>query len=241
MLLLVAAAGLLSLAAAQGVAADNGKTQCTGSFTGTTKDLVVPAGGFCIVDSATIQHDLTIGQNADVAIENTTIGHDLSATAPQAIITGWGGGNPGPVRVGHDLTINGSDAPNGIGYDLCDTTVDHDLQVTNTVIPFEIFIGDKGGTGFDFCEPALSTSDHVGHDLVVANNRTGRIDVGDNTIGHDLRVVNNTASTDTDLGDIDVSDNSVGHDALCSGNNPPPSKDGPEDGSNHAGHTNTCG
>jgi len=38
-----------------------------------------------------------------------------------------------------------------------------------------------------------------------------------------------------------VSDNSAGHDARCSGNNPPPSKDGPEDGPNHAGHTNTCG
>ena len=227
---------------AAGAVGGNGDLQCTGSFSGSAPhDLIVPANGLCIIDSAAIKHDLLVGQNAAVAVENTTIGHDLSATAPQNIETGFGGDNPGPVTIGHDLAISGSDAPNGIAYDVCDTSVGHDLTVTGTNVPFEIEIGDKGTELTEFCALAAQPTDTIGHDLVVSGNQAGRIDIGDNSVGHDLTVVGNTTTPATDVGDLDVSDNTVRHDASCSGNSSPPSKDGPDDGPNHTGGKNTCG
>src|SRR5690348_17046055 len=111
MLLLVAAAGLLALGAAQGVAADSGKTQCTGTldnfgvFTGTTKDLVVPPGAVCVVEGATITHDLTVGSGATMGIENSTVGHDVIGTgAAQIEFIGY----TGPISVGHDIALTGT-------------------------------------------------------------------------------------------------------------------------------------
>jgi hypothetical protein len=60
----------------------------------------------------------------------------------------------------------------------------------------------------------------------------GRVDVGNNSVGHDLTVNNNTASTSTgDTGDIGVDDDTVKHDATCVGNSPGLTADGTEDGS----------
>src|SRR5690349_16657429 len=127
MLLLVAAAGLLSLAAAQGVAADNGKTQCTGTldsfgvFTGTTKDLVVPAGNACAVVGATITHDLIVEKGASVGVDSSSIGHDLKGTGAALVeLIGY----TGPIMVGHDVTLTGTspEAQSYGAYDVCDTT-----------------------------------------------------------------------------------------------------------------------
>ncbi|HZU59877.1 MAG TPA: hypothetical protein VE983_02870 [Solirubrobacteraceae bacterium] len=233
----VALAAGTVLALGQGTAIGSpGDVQCTGAFSGTARDLIVPANTQCIVDGATITHDLIVEQNGALAVENTTIGHDLTAHQAQNIETGFGGGNPGPVTVGHDVRIQGSDAPSGIAYDVCDTSIKHDLQISQTNVQFEIEVGDKGTQLDEFCALSASPPDQIGHDLVVSGNTAGRFDIGDNTVGHDLVVQNNTATTD-----IDVSDNTVGHDAVCGSNTPPVSKDGPEDGPNHAGHSNSCG
>ncbi len=207
---------------------------------GTYKDVIVPPNGLCLLNGATVTHDVIAEQNSNLAVANTTIGHDLTANAPQALSTGAFSGPPGPVKIGHDLAISGSDGSNGIGYDLCDTSVGHDLSISGTVTFDEIDVGDTGAESF--CSAAVSAPDSVGHDLIVTNNHPARLDVGNNTIGHDLTVSGNTA-TGADGGPayIDVSNNQVGHDAACSGNAPPPSKDGPEDGPNSAGHSNTCG
>ena len=221
-------------------------TQCTGAFTGATTDLIVPAGMTCIVDNATITHDLVVNRDAQLAIENSTVGHDLVGNQAGNIESGFGGGNPGSVTIGHDLAIHGADtastAMNDVAYDICDTTVNHDLSVTNTAPQFDIEIGDKGMQGDEFCTLSVSPPDTVGHDLSVISNSAGRIDVGDNTIGHDLNVIGNQTNTSNgNSGDIDVSDNHVGHDANCHGNNPTPAPDGPEDGPNSATGNNTCG
>lgn len=101
--MLVAAAGLLSLAAAQGVAAAGGTTQCTGTldnfgvFTGTTKDLVVPAGNACAVVGATIRHDITVEKGASLGVDNSTIGHDVKANGAALLeFIGY----TGPISVG---------------------------------------------------------------------------------------------------------------------------------------------
>lgn len=245
MLLLVAAAGLLSLAAAQGVAADNGKTQCTGTldsfgvFTGTTKDLVVPAGNACAVVGATITHDLIVEKGASVGVDSSSIGHDLKGTGAALVeLIGY----TGPITVGHDVTLTGTspEAQSYGAYDVCDTTVGHDVSITGTNVADDIEVGDVGPQDNEFCSFPTAMPSSVGHDLNVSNNTAGKVDIGNNSVGHDLTVSNNTASTASgDTGDIGVDDNTVNHDATCTGNNPGLSMDGTEDGPNHVGHKDT--
>jgi hypothetical protein len=106
-----------------------GKVTCTGPFTGAATDVVVPPNAFCDLEGATIQHDVVVQTNAVLQANNTTIGHDLTATKVITIQTGFSG----PVNVGHDLTVSGSNAPGFAGHAVCDTTVGHDLRFTGTV------------------------------------------------------------------------------------------------------------
>jgi hypothetical protein len=164
------------------------------------------------------------------------VGHDISMNGPQVVEFAP---FTGPVTVGHDVTITGTspEAQKYGGYDICDTTIGHDLTIPGTKIAYEIEVGDQGPQDNEFCSYPTSGPVHVGHDLNVSNNSTGKVDVGDTPVGHDLTVINNTASTATgDTGDIGVDDNTVNHDATCKGNSPALSKDGPEDGPNHVGH-----
>ncbi len=249
MLLLVSAAGLLSLAAAQGVSADSTYT-CTGTldnfglFTGTAKDVVVPPGNACAIIGATVTHDVTVGKGASLGVDNSSIGHDVKANGAALFeFIGY----TGPISVGHDVVLTGTspEAMSYGGYDVCDTTIGHDLSITGADIAYEIEVGDTGPQDNEFCGAPgpVSQPDSVGHDLTVSNNTAGKVDVGNNSVGHDLNVNNNFASTSTgDTGDIGVDDNTVSHDATCTGNSPALSKDGPEDGPNHGGHKNTgCG
>jgi hypothetical protein len=234
-ILMLAAACGLSLVVLQGATARPANVTCSGVFTGTTYDLTVTAGDGCLLDGAKITHDVIVNQDATLQAERTTIGHDLRATKPQIIVTGSGGYDPGPVKVGHDLVISGSN-PDAVYYDICDTIVRHDLRITGTTVSEEIEVGDVG----DFCDGANSQPNTIAHDAVIAGNKVGTfVDVGDNSVKHDLRVSSNLAPAPS--GYVDVSDNTVGHDAICSYNNPPPSKDGGEDGANGAGHQNGCG
>jgi hypothetical protein len=236
-LLLVAACALLSLVVAQGAAA--APVTCTGLFSGTAKDLVVPGGVTCVLVGATITHDVTVQPDGNLgAGGGTTIGHDLVATQADEIVAG----NFGPLTVGHDLVISGIDASPTLirGYEVCDTTINHDLKITGTLSDFPMNVGDVGPGEFCSSRDPGAEPNTIGHDAVINGNTvTGfvpNIDVGNNSIGHDLNVSGNTAT-----GYIDVSDNTVGHDASCSANTPALSKDGGEDGPNSAGHNNTCG
>jgi hypothetical protein len=247
-LVLIAVTGLggLMATAPQSAAAAAAATTvtCTGTYSGTATNLVVPAGALCILDGATITHNVTVRTDAGLAAENTTIGNDLLANQAGEILTGWGGGNPGPVHVGHDLLITGADPStsslNDNGYDICDTTVGHNLAITRTAPNFEIDLGDTGAQ--EFCSGAVSPADTIRNDLVVTGNKAGRIDIGNNSIREDLTVRANTATTATgDTGDIDVSDNHVGDEATCTNNSPALSRDGQEDGPNVAEHNTGCG
>jgi len=176
--------------------------------------------------------------NALLVANNTTVGRDLTASKPFLIQFGYGGSPSGPVKVGRDLKISGSDAPNGFYIDVCDTTVGRDLRITDSVTQQEIMVGDTG----EFCAGSPSPPDTIGRDAIITGNTVGTspfnrfVDVGNNSVGRDLTVSGNTAP-----GFIDVSDNTVSRDANCSANTPSPSKDGPDDGPNSAGRHNTCG
>jgi hypothetical protein len=210
-----------------------------GYFTGTAHNLTIPPGNACVLEGATITNDVNVGKDATLGAENSWVGHNVNANAPYEIETG----NNGPFYVGNDFKVNGADTPNGgQGYDICDTTVGHNLSFTNTLLIYEINIGDLGPSAYEFCSYSPHGQNSIGNDLIVTGNSTGRIDIGNNSVGHDLTVSNNKATTATgDLGDIGVDDNEVGRYATCQGNSPALSKDGSEDGANSAVRNTGCG
>src|SRR4051812_37769959 len=132
--------------ALQGLAAGPGDVVCsqaTNEFSGSARDLVVPADGKCNVANATIAHDLLVRPGGALRLARTTIGHDVVATRPHTVQTGETGPPPapsGPVSVGHDFVIDGSPAGEAF-HGLCDLTVGHDLRVVNTTVDLGIGIG----------------------------------------------------------------------------------------------------
>jgi hypothetical protein len=250
--ILVAVAATLAVAAPSASAdrspdgsKNDGKTvRCTGTVlpdfnpgivTGPVDNVIVPANNFCILEGAQVKHDVLVGANGGLGAENSSVGHDIVAIQPWEIETG----NNGPLTVGHDFVISGPDAENGAqGYDICDTSVGHDLKITGTSVLYEIEVGDIGPQNNEFCTTSPSPPVWVGHDLVVTGNSAGKIDIGNNTVVHDLVVKDNTLRSDYPLvSGIGVDDNKVGHDATCL-NSVPLSKDGPEDGPNVVGGRN---
>lgn len=245
-LLLIAVACAPTLIFAQSAAASPPDVVCSGafpvSFSGTANNLIVPAGlQYCGVDGATITHDLIVEKGAFVSVSNTTIGHDLTASKPGNVGTGFTEDGGGPVSVGHDVVVSGAFADQYGNHSCCpdlnDLTVGHDLRMANLLVDFEVGV----------------SNDDVGHDLVVNRNTTGiccgfgPIIVGDNTVGHDLVVANNTAPGG-DFGWITVFENQVKHDATCADNSPPESKNTPAEigwfgrlvGPNIVGHNDSC-
>lgn len=230
------ATALLAIAL-QPAAADSGPVQCSGTFSGTAKDLVVSgANVFCNLVGATITHDVVVGENAFLKAANTTIGHDLAASKPGGIITGFTEDGGGPVTVGHDVVISGPLTDQYGNHSCCpninDASIGHDLRFTGLLVDFELG----------------AHNDDVGHDLVATDNSAGLwIDVGDNRVGHDLVVTGNTGAT-LGFGWISAYENVVGHDAVCSVNLPAASRNSQDQfdflgrlvGPNLVGHDDSC-
>jgi hypothetical protein len=265
----------------QGSAAALGDVTCsqeTFVFSGTARDLIVPAGGGCDVLGATITRDLivqsqagtlafetTIGRDlivgpeseaivvvteigrdltarsaASLFLERATIGHDLLASEPQTVQTGRVDPETpgGPVRVGHDVLIEGSPAGFAFVFDgICELGVGHDFTIARRTVTLGFGIGDN-------CARNGREANTIGHDLIVTDNTAAvgffgpsALEVGNNRVGHDLVFARNSAAAG---GFLEVSDNVVGHDAICSANSPAASQQ-PGAGPNLAGHSNSCG
>ena len=239
---------LMTVVAGAAPAVPTASATCMNStFSGTTDNLTVPAGAFCIASGTvdknltvgsngllisftgiSVGHDLKAGPNAELDVFSGTVGHDLDVASPSAVGLGFGG----TLHVGHDLTVGGSSSPNALFVDVCSAKVDHDLAISRVVGNAEIEVGDD-----EFCDPSAGASSAV-HDLSVTDSTAAFVDVGNNTAGHNVIVKNDTAAAG---GYIDVSDNTVSQNASCSGNSPALGKDGPDDHTNSAGHTNSCG
>jgi len=227
-----------------------------------THDLIVESNAAVGAhDGVTVGHDaigqtnaefdttqLTIGQDlitqtgASLHLgKNTTIGRDLVASQAGTVQTGDAcvvECESGPVKVGRDVSINGSPALPFVFDGICDMTVGRDFRMTGRSVTLGFSIGDEEACAG---KPPVT----VGHDLVVTGNSAlsgffgpSSLDVGNNSVGHDLIFSGNTAVTG---GYLEVSDNMVGHDAICTDNSPALSKDDPNDGPNLAGHNNSCG
>ena len=222
--------------AGMALAAPAPDASCSGVLAaGTYQDVTVPAGATCNINKTnTILHDLIILKGANLVDFGASVGHDVTANAPNSIeIGGVSGGNPGTV--GHDIQIVGitGTSPTGNGNYVCNQHVGHDVVVEDSASSAsEWFIGDPGVTGGNL----FGCGNDVGHDLVAANN-ANVLDVSGNNptdfmnpnagIGHDLTVTNNTAGTTVSL-------NTAGHDCTQSG-------DHPYSGTgNSAGHSDNC-
>ena len=257
--------GAAAFAAATSSATAAGNVTCQGYdpndvtdahvFQGSAANVTVPPGASCVIANANVTGNVTIGSGALFGAINSTIGNDLVSNGAAVVDTGVystpGGKGPGPVKVGHNITLSGS----SYNLDFCDTTVGNDFVANNLKNAFELQIGDtsmrdldytdgfyscNGGTGFSLNPPV-----RINHDLRVTSSTLGLLDISNDSIGHDLVVQNDVATYPTQ-GYVPagqgmwVAADTVGHDANCSGNSPALMSDGPDDTPNVVSHINTC-
>jgi hypothetical protein len=248
--LALSCAALLLVGLQSAAAATPGTVVCSGKFSGTAENLVVPAGPNCRLQGATITHDVIVQENGSLNAESTTIGHDLIATKPSVVVTGIANDVPGPVSVGHDVIVTGGLTDQFGNHSCCidfnSTSVGHDLRLTDLLVDFEI----GAGLGPD---PTLE-GNSIGHDLVVSGNTTGiccgfgPILVGGNSVGHNVVVTDNT-TTGGYFGFISVFENQVGHNAICRRDAPAVTRNTPGQldflgrsvGPNQVKHKDSCG
>jgi hypothetical protein len=134
--------------------------------------VTVQKGGTLIVQGATIDHNIKAGGAAGIAIE------------------------PGS-HVGVDVTIGGTTGTADGGNRVCDSTIGHNLSVTDST------------AGAGDWEIGCDSGNTIGNDLNVNGNKNS-VDVSDNTVGHNMAVTKNADAT--------VTGNDVGHDAHCDKN-----------------------
>jgi hypothetical protein len=245
-LVVLACCGAFLAVCSQGAAAgSDGTTVCDQDtpFSGTTTNLIVPIGGYCLLDHATITQDLIVQNGAATDVADSSIGHDETlgndtfatlgnSSVGHDVKVGFNGFlSAGSDTIGHDLIalhaesiqIGGTGPPpDGI---VGRVTVGHDFVVNGSPGP-----PDPGAFVFDgICNLA------VGNDLLMTNRWvTLGFTIGDSrpfsdcgdqpvTVGHNLVVTNDKAlsgffgPTSLEVGDIQV-----GNDAIFSGNSAVP-------------------
>jgi hypothetical protein len=243
---------------------------CTDVFSGTAFNVVVPDDNFCVLNGATITHDLLIGARAGagagvfVGEAGVTVGHDVTLQQESEVFFG-------ATVIGHDLIATTND-----GLFLERTTIRDDLLAfqpgtvqTGGVDPESpggpvhvdrnlVIHGTPPDNDFVFDGLFQLTVDR---DFTITDRSvTLGFTVRGDTIGRDLIVTNDTAL----LGffgpsSLVVTQNSVGRDLIFTGNTAVPggalrvshnvvnrdaicaaNDPAPIDG-NVVGRTNTCG
>jgi hypothetical protein len=157
-----------------------------------------------------------VGSGKDVVVPAGAVCHLVAGASVSHDVTVQKGGklDARGVTVSHDVT---ADTPAGVV--VCGSAVSHDLTVKNGGSAASVLVGDKSG--------GCATGNTIGHDLDVENN-AGPVDVGNNSVAHDVTVQGNKP------GGAVVNRNSAGHDATCKGNSP-------QTGSGNTGaQSNTC-
>jgi hypothetical protein len=186
---------------------------------------------------STIGHDMQLlGLGGGTHLESVTIGHDFVASTPQTVQTGHNAPDTpgGPVKVGHDFTIEGSPDLPFVFDNLCNLSVGRDLRITDRSVNLGFGVGGR-------CVTNGQQADTIGRDLIVTGNSAlsgffgpSSINVDGNYVGRDLVFSDNTA---VEGGELEVSGNVVGRDATCAANSPAVTVNAP----NVGGRSNTCG
>jgi hypothetical protein len=223
-LALTTACAVFLLVGLQNAAGGSGTVTCTDAFSGTARDVLVPADNFCSLAGATVTHNVIVGERGGV---------------------GAGGfENPARLTVRHNVIVQaGAEVDFGplgetlIGHDLLART-NTSLHIAQTTIRHDLFAYQPGTVQSD----AL----RVGDDLVVEGTPPGNEFVFDSlcgtAVGHDLRYTNRSVTLGVSIGDeeaLDCTGDTVGHDLVVSGNSALAGFFGPsaiEVGNNTVGH-----
>jgi hypothetical protein len=217
--------------------------QDTQTFTGTARDLTVPAGGFCVITGATITHDLLQEAEAGAEVTGSSIGHDV-------VFADFAGADITDTTVGHDIVAAGEDSGAGIAS----STIGHDFvgrgefsgaEILETTIGHDVLLLGAGGgvhmesvtIGHDFVasKPQTVQTGHngrftpggpvkVGHDFVIegAPDLPFVFDGLCNlTVDHDLRITDRSVNLGMGVGSNCVANgqqsNTIGRDLVLTG------------------------
>jgi hypothetical protein len=195
----------------------------TQAFSGTARDLIVPAHQECDVTNATITRDLIILEDSFAPVTNGTIGRDVvigdtsgteltQSTVGRDVTLGEDSeAAASQVTIGHDLDAPRPEA--SIHLEL--TTIGHDLKASQ---PITVQTSKNGPN-----TPGGPV--YVGHDVSI----DGAPDLPfvfdsfcDLHVGHDFSLTNRTVTLGTGLGGTCASrgtpGNEIGHDVLVTGN-----------------------
>jgi hypothetical protein len=212
-LVVLACCGAFLAGGSQGAAAgSDGTTVCdqnTQTFSGTTANLIVPIGGYCAIDHATITENLVVQNGAGTDVTNSTIGYDET-------LGNDSGATLGNSSVGHDVKV-GFNGFFAAGH----ATIGHDLVATH---PDSIQTGSTGPPPDGITGPVT-----VGHDFML-NGSPGPPNPDDFVfdglcglrISNDLSITNRWVTLGIGLGGQCASNglepDSVGHDLIVTGN-----------------------
>ena len=211
-----------------GSAATPAATVCpqdTQAFSGSASTLVVPAGGYCDIEDASIAVDLVLQDGAGADLENVTIGRDFTGGEDAgagifdttigrtlSLRGGDGGADLGGVKIGYDYLL-----ADGAGTHMERTSIGHDFVATDpsTVQTGKVDADSPGG-------PVT-----VGHDVLISGQPAGNPFVFDGMcdlhVGHDMRVTDRSVTLGFGIASFGCLSNgepgnTIGHDLVVTGN-----------------------
>jgi hypothetical protein len=234
------------------------------TFTGTARDLIVPAGGFCQITGATIARDLIQQDESGAEVSHTTVGHDVVFGGEES------GADISDSSVGHDVVAAGIDSGaailrstighdflglgQGSGADLSGSRIAHDFKQLGSagVIHMELstighdFYASRPDTVQSGRAGHPANSVEVGHDLTIDGSPDPFVFAFDGLcnlhVARDLTIANRTVNFGIGVGgncaDNGKPPNTVGRDLIVTGNTAVPGFFGPSSikvGGNHVG------
>jgi hypothetical protein len=199
--------------------------QDTQAFSGSASTLVVPAGGYCAIEDASIALDLVLQDGAGADLENVTIGRDLTGGEDAgagifdttigrnlSLQGGGGGADLGGVNVGNDYLLS-----DGAGTHMERTTIGHDFVA---VAPQTVQTGRDG-------PDTPGGPVNVGHDVSISGTPDepfvfdGMCDLH---VSHDMRITNRSVNLGIGVAGFGCHvfggqpGNTIGHDLIVTGN-----------------------
>ena len=125
-----------------------GTTTCSGLYTGSGKEVTVPAGAVCTLLAGTkVSENVQVQKGGALIDQGAVIGKNVTANNATSIQVGGG-------SIGGNLQVVGlTAAPAAANNSLCDTIVKGNVEVLNNGAHSPVDIGDlgacKGGPGSD--------------------------------------------------------------------------------------------
>jgi hypothetical protein len=140
-------------------------TECTGAFTGTADNVVVPEGEHCEMSGATVTGHVFVRPGASLRASDSEIGGNVKGIDSSWVCLQFG------TQAGGNFDVTGGDLGTTTGFDVS-TSVGGLAKV-------------RENAGLTFIDAA-----NVGGNVDVSNN-TGTLEIEFNTIGGNVKIENN--------------------------------------------------